>query len=72
LSMQSSKAKIHHAFKELTVAWAEAREQWNDPASDHFRERFLDPLEARVRAAVGAIERMDEVMAKVKRDCGDQ
>ncbi|MBI1375091.1 MAG: hypothetical protein GC159_20420 [Phycisphaera sp.] len=72
MSMSTSKARIMHAFKELTVAWAETKEQWNDSASARFQERFLDPIETRVRSTVGAMELMEEVFSKVKRDCGPE
>jgi hypothetical protein len=53
------------------VAWDQAKQSWDDPASRSLEKHHLEPLETTVRAALGALDLMTEVLERVRRDCGD-
>jgi hypothetical protein len=53
------------------VAWDQAKQSWDDPASRSLEKHHLEPLESTVRAALGALDLMNEVLERVRRDCGD-
>jgi hypothetical protein len=53
------------------MRWDRAREHWDDKAARQFEQDFLAPLEARVRAAAKGLDHVAELMAAVRRDCGD-
>ena len=42
-----------------------------DPASRSLERHHLEPLETTVRTALGALDLMNEVLERVRRDCGD-
>lgn len=70
MSLSSSRARLHGAFKELCAQWDQVRLKWDDPQSRDFRKRYLDPLEPRLRNAISTMEKMDEVLARARRECG--
>ena len=57
-------------IKELHVRWDEARAKWDDPMSRDFEARYLNLLEPRIRTVMTAMEKMEAVLAQVRRDCG--
>jgi hypothetical protein len=57
-------------MKELLLRWERAQMSWDDANSRAMQETVLDPLERKAHAAVIAMEKMMEVCAKARRDCG--
>ena len=62
-----SRGQLAKAVKDLQQKWAEAKGSWNDPVSEEFEKRYLDPLNADVRSAVTAMEHMSAVLHQVHR-----
>lgn len=71
MSVQAAQANVKDALKALRQRWERARTQWNDDASRQFAEDVIDPIDGRVSAAVKGMERLTEIIAAVRRDCGD-
>ncbi len=69
MGVHESQGRLIKAFKLLQSRWQQVHYGWNDSASDHFEETFLDPLEADVRGAAQAIDHIATVLAAIKRDC---
>ena len=61
-------ARLDLALRSLQRAWNDAHEQWDDETAAAFHEKFLQPLEPRVRRAMDAIQRMSEVFAGAERE----
>jgi hypothetical protein len=53
------------------VAWQRAQETWDDPVSQALWRNHLEPLETSIRAALGAMDSMNETLERVRRECGD-
>ena len=70
MSMGVSRARLAAATKELLVQWELVRAKWDDPVSASFESTFLKTLEPKVRTAAAAMEKMEAVLAQVRRDCG--
>lgn len=51
------------------VKWDRTREYWDDPMSKALEERVLSPLEPKIRAAATAMEKMNEVLSRARREC---
>jgi uncharacterized protein YukE len=69
MGVHESQGRLIKAYKMLQTRWAQIHTGWNDSASDHFQETYLDPLDADVRSAAQAIDHMAVVLSNVKRDC---
>jgi hypothetical protein len=71
MSVPVAKANLVDALKKLRQKWDRAREHWNDEAARRFQKDYLDPLENRVIAAAKSLDHVAELMATVRRECGD-
>jgi hypothetical protein len=69
MSLSVGRAKMVGSLKDLMLRWEKTKMQWDDPMSQNIEESVLTPLEPKVRSAVVAMEKMAEVLARVKRDC---
>ena len=57
-------ARLEEAYENLRRAWNDVAEHWTDHTSQEFRSRHLDPLAPRVRGALDAIRRVDELFLR--------
>lgn len=69
MSVGVSRTKLMGSMKELQLRWGRVREQWNDEASRHIEESVLLPMEPRIRAAVSAMEKMSQILQRVRKEC---
>ena len=51
------------------LKWRETREYWDDAKSAEFERKYMDELQASVDTAVIVIEKLDKLLAKIKKDC---
>jgi hypothetical protein len=61
------RGQLAKAVKDLQQKWSATKASWNDPMSEEFERRYLDPLESDVRSAVTAMEHMSAVLHQVHR-----
>lgn len=59
-------ARLEDAFETLRRAWLEASDHWADQTARDFRKQHLDPLEPRVRRALDAVRRIDELFGRAR------
>jgi hypothetical protein len=71
VSVPVAKANLVDALKKLRQRWDRARDRWDDAAAVQFQRDYLDPLEQRVIAAAKSLDHVAELMATVRRECGD-
>ena len=69
MSLSGSRSRLAAISKELSVRWHETRHSWKDHKAVEFEQRFLDDLLARVDKTVTVIEKLDQLLAKVRSDC---
>ncbi len=55
--------------KDLLRYWKETRQFWQDRKAEDFERNYLKELEPSVRRAVDAMEKLEAIFAKVRRDC---
>jgi hypothetical protein len=72
VSIPGSRAKLKDAHRQLMVAWQRANETWDDPVSQALLRNHLEPLETTLRGALNAMDMMNEVLERCRRDCGDE
>jgi len=70
MSAIESRAKLVQAAKKLKRQWEQARELWRDENCRQFEKDVMEPLEADVRAAVVAFERVGTMLHNAQQDCG--
>jgi hypothetical protein len=63
--------KLTYAIKNLRKHWEIAKVHWQDQVAKDFEANHLAPLETRVNAVIRGMDKLAEVTAKVKRDCGE-
>lgn len=71
MSASSAQATMVDALKKLRERFDAVKPVWDDEQRHRFERDFLDPLEGAVVSAVKAVEQVQELMARVKRECGD-
>jgi hypothetical protein len=71
MSIPGSRAKLKDAHRQLMVAWQRAQDTWDDPVSQALWRKHLEPLETTLRATLNAMDSMNEVLERARRDCGD-
>ena len=69
MSMGGSKARLMGTTRELLLQWGETKNQWRDARSSEFDLRYMQELSAHVERAVTVIEKLDEILKKVRHDC---
>lgn len=69
MSLGVGRKKLHDALKTLRVRHQEVRRDWDDRVAHAFDARFIEGLDARVSAAVSAMERMQEQLDQARREC---
>jgi hypothetical protein len=55
--------------RDITLRWGETKNFWRDAKSEEFERRYLVELNASVNRAVLIVEKLDELLKKVRSDC---
>jgi hypothetical protein len=69
MNVSGSKSRLAAISKELSLRWAETKEYWKDAKSREFEQRYMTELFARVDKTAMVIEKLDELLNRVKSDC---
>jgi hypothetical protein len=69
MGVYESRGQLAKLMKELDDKWAQTKMDWDDVVSENFEKKFLDPLEADLRNATGAMDHMAQLLSQIRRDC---
>lgn len=69
MSVKASKGKLEKSTKNLLVAWDETKESWRDAKAHEFEKHYIADLTDTVIAASRAMGKIDDLLAKLKKDC---
>jgi hypothetical protein len=69
MNLSGNKARLTGLTREISLRWEETKVHWRDARSEEFDRRFMGELSASVNRAVLIIEKLDEVLKKVRSDC---
>jgi hypothetical protein len=64
--------RLKHAMRALQEHWRAVEPTWNDAARRRFEERYLAPLDPAAEAALIGMQKIAEVLDKVRRDLTDR
>ncbi|MGO8767067.1 MAG: hypothetical protein ACLQSR_18280 [Limisphaerales bacterium] len=67
--MIGGKSKLLAAAKELSLKWQDTKNYWRDEKSAAFESKYLQELFMNVDKAVAVMEKLDELLTKVRKDC---
>ncbi|HXE42507.1 MAG TPA: hypothetical protein VN516_05740 [Candidatus Baltobacteraceae bacterium] len=67
--MAGSKSRLVGATKELQLKWEQTKNYWRDQKSMEFEQRYLQELFAGVDKTIVIVEKLDELLKKVRHDC---
>lgn len=70
MSLSTGKSKLGGSLKDLMLRWEKTKMIWDDPMSRELEQKVLEMLDPKVRSAISAMEKMGELLAKARRDCG--
>jgi len=63
------KNRLVSLTKGISARWDETKNYWKDTKSDEFDQRYMNELSASVDKTVTVLEKLDELLAKVRKDC---
>jgi hypothetical protein len=69
MSLNASKARLVAITKELSNRWDETKNYWRDAKSQEFEQRYMTELFANVDRTVTVMEKLNELLTKVRNDC---
>jgi hypothetical protein len=69
MSLAGNRSRLAAITKELSLRWQETKNYWKDSKSQEFERRYMVELQARVDKTVTVIEKLDELLSKVRKDC---
>jgi hypothetical protein len=67
--MSAGSARLQFSLKTLRERWDIAKEKWSDKVSQDFEKNHLVPLEQQTSNAIRGMEKIAEVLSKVRHDC---
>lgn len=69
MSLGAGRSRLNALTRDLAARWQTTRDSWNDSQSEAFERRFLQPLFAAVDKADTALEQLDQLVTKARKDC---
>jgi hypothetical protein len=69
MSLNASKSRLDGITKELSIQWEQAKAYWRDQKSQEFEQKYLDELFRYSDKTVLVIEKLEEILKKVRSDC---
>ncbi|MGA2178887.1 MAG: hypothetical protein ABSH15_04820 [Verrucomicrobiota bacterium] len=69
MSLSGSKNRLVAITKELSNRWAETKNYWRDAKSQEFEQRYMTELFANVDKTIAVMDKLNELMTKVRNDC---
>jgi hypothetical protein len=69
MRVSGSKSRLAAISKELSIRWEETKHYWKDSKSYEFEQRYMIELFARVDKTVAVIEKLDDLLNRVRSDC---
>lgn len=69
MNLNASRTRLQLLTREILLRFDETKTSWRDARADEFERKYMQELLARVEKSVGSVEKLDQVLSKVKNDC---
>ena len=69
MNLSGNKGRLVGLTRDVSLRWAETKNHWRDAKSEEFERRFMVELGASVNRTVTILEKLEELLKKVRSDC---
>lgn len=69
MSLNGCKSRLTSVTRDLSLKWDDTKNFWRDGKAEEFERRFMRELFAEVNQSLLAIEKLDELLRKVRSNC---
>ena len=69
MSLSGSRSRLVSITKELSMQWDNTKDYWKDAKSLEFEHRYLEQLFIDMDKTATVVEKLDELLKRVKNDC---
>ncbi len=69
MSLSGSKNRLVAITKELSNRWDETKNYWRDAKAQEFEQRYMVELFANVDKTIAVMDKLNELLTKVRNDC---
>jgi len=69
MNLSGNKNRLVALTKELSNRWEDTKNHWRDAKSQEFEQRYMTELFANVDKTVTVMEKLNELLTKVRNDC---
>jgi hypothetical protein len=67
--MSAQSGRLTHALKKLREQWEIAQDTWVDGVARDFEKNHITPLEQSTKNAITGMEKLTEVLGKIRAQC---
>jgi hypothetical protein len=69
MNLTGNKGRLAGLTREINLRWEETKNYWRDAKSDEFERKYMVELGASVNRTLLIVEKLDELLKKVRSDC---
>lgn len=69
MNLSGNKSRLAALTKELALQWEQTKNYWRDSKGAEFEHKYIEELLVRVEKAGIVIDKLDELLRKVTKDC---
>jgi hypothetical protein len=69
MNLNANKSRLAGISRELANQWTETQNFWRDQKATEFEKKYLEELFVSADKTMAVIEKLDEVLKKVRSDC---
>jgi hypothetical protein len=69
MNLSGNKGRLVGLTRDISLRWSETKNHWRDAKSEEFDRRFMVELSASVSRTVLILEKLEELLKKVRSDC---
>jgi hypothetical protein len=69
MSLASARGRLTGVTRDLSLKWDDTKNYWRDAKAEEFERHFLRELNAEVNQALLAMDKLDELLRKIRNDC---
>ena len=69
MGVYEGRGQLSKALSVLQLRWRDASSIWQDAASARFEKKYIEPLEADIKAAAAAMDHIAALVSRARQDC---
>jgi hypothetical protein len=69
MNLNADKSRLAGITRDISIQWEQAKAYWRDQKSAEFEKKYMEELLHYTGKTVLVIEKLDELLKKVRSDC---